>query len=133
MLFRSLGVDSDTSDISVVRAHERIVFRDPETGFERQVLSPPHMNNGIEVLLHRIPPGKSSGVLPAYGLPVQKYVVVQEGELLLRMDGKDTTVSAGDTLFFEINAPYRLTNSGRTTCTYYVVMVTRRPAPVAIG
>src|SRR4030095_12703272 len=44
----------------------RIVFKDPETGFERQLLSPTFENRHLEFVRHVIPKGATSGILPPY-------------------------------------------------------------------
>ena len=122
-----LGAETDASDVAVIRSAERLSFKDPETGFERWVLSPQHLDNGVEVVLHRIPPGRSSGVLPPYSVPTEKYVMVQEGQLTVYVDNKPHVLKAGDSMYFEVKAPYRLVNDdGHTACAYYMVIVRKR-------
>ena len=66
-----IGAEPDPSCVTVIRAAQRLVYRDPETGFERWGLSPPHIDNGLEFVLHRLPPRSSTGVLPAYPSPTE--------------------------------------------------------------
>jgi len=121
-----LGGEPDASDVAVIRAAKRLSFKDPETGFERAVLSPAHLDNGVEVVLHRIPPGKSSGVLPAYSAPTEKYLVVHEGQLTVFVDGKPHVLHAGDSMYFEVKGPYSFLNEGQVPCAYYMVIVRKR-------
>ena len=122
-----LGAQTGQSDVSVIRAAERLSFRDPESGFERSVLSPAHLDNGVEVVLHRIPPGRSSGLLPPYAVPTEKYLVVHEGQLTVYVDNKPHVLKAGDSMYFEVKSPYRFVNDdGHTACAYYMVIVRKR-------
>lgn len=121
-----LGAKPDQSEVSIIRAADRLVFNDPQSGLQREMLSPLHTNNGIEILMHRIPPGKSSGVLPAYAVPTEKYVMVQEGELTLNIGGKSYVVGEDDTIHFAIKSSYSFENHGSVPVSYYVVLVRSR-------
>lgn len=121
-----LGSQPDWAKVRIARRGERITYVDPDTGFERSVLSPAHDATGVEILLHVIPPGKSSGVLPPYAVPTDKYIIVQAGELTVQIGDESYLVQAGDTFHFELSKPYILLNAGKTECQYYVIMV-RKP------
>ena len=121
-----LGAEPDPSDVAIIRHNKRLTFKDPETGFERAVLSPAHLDNGVEVVLHRIPPRESSGVLPAYSVPTEKYIVVHEGKLTVYVDNKPHQLAAGDSMYFEVKGPYSLVNEGEKPCAYYMVIVRKR-------
>ena len=91
------------------------------------MLSPTHLDNGVEVVLHRIPPGRSSGVLPPYAAPTEKYLVVHEGQLTVYVDDRPQVLKAGDSMYFEVKAPYRFANDdGHVACAYYMVIVRKR-------
>lgn len=117
-----LGSHPDAGELFIVRSGDRVTYRDPDSGFEREVLSPPHPDNAIEILLHRLPAGKSTGALPAYAAPTDKYVIVHEGRLTVHTGDGDHMLSQGDTLFFEVKEPYSFTNSGDIPVSYYVVI-----------
>ncbi|CAH1666333.1 Transcriptional regulator with XRE-family HTH domain [Chelatococcus asaccharovorans] len=121
-----LGSQPDKSEVSIIRMKDRVIFRDPESGFERHALSQIDADNGVEILMHRIPAGQSSGVLPVYSIPTEKYVIVQEGELVVHLNDQDRLLGPGDTIHFEITTPYTFSNPGKMDCTYYVMLV-RRP------
>lgn len=124
---RLLGAEPDMSDVAVIRASERLTFRDPVTGFERAVLSPTHLDNGVEFVEHRLPPGRSTGVLPPYSVPTEKYLVVVEGQLTVYVDDRPHVLRAGDSMYFEVKAPYRFANEdGRLACAYLMVIVRKR-------
>jgi len=121
-----LGAAPETADVSVIKSEKRLSFTDPETGFQRQILSPTHLDNGIEFLFHKIPPKKSSGILSTYKNPTEKYLVVHEGSLVVSIDKQRYVLNAGDSFYFEIKAPYRFTNEGDEPCAYYLVIVRKR-------
>ena len=122
-----LGAQPDLADVAVIRASERLSYRDPETGFERWVLSPAHLDNGVEIVLHRIPPGRSTGVLPPYPAPTDKYIAVSEGNLTVYVDERPYVLKAGDSMYFEVKSPYRFVNNdGHLACTYYMTIVRKR-------
>ena len=43
------------------------------------------------------------------------------------VDNKPHVLKAGDSMYFEVKAPYRLVNDdGHTACAYYMVIVRKR-------
>lgn len=121
-----LGAEPDQADVAVIKASKRLSFIDPESGFERQVLSPSHIDSGVELVLHRIPSGKSSGVLLPYNVPTEKYLVVHEGRLTVYINETPHLLQTGDSMYFELTAPYRFVNEGDTPCAYYLAIVRKR-------
>ena len=122
-----LGAELDLADVAVIRASERLAFRDPDTGFERWVLSPAHLDNGVEFVLHRIPPGQSTGVLPPYAVPTEKYIAVSSGQLTVYIDQERHVLEAGDSMYFEVKSPYRFVNDDvHVACVYYMTIVRTR-------
>jgi transcriptional regulator with XRE-family HTH domain len=119
-----LGAEPNQSGVALIRAHERLFFRDPNTGFERWVLSPAHLDNGFEFVLHRIPPGQSTGLLPPYSVPTEKYISVSEGQLTVYIDKSRHILNAGDSMYFGVNSPYCFANNDdRLACCYYMNII----------
>lgn len=121
-----MGAEPDPAQVSVIRKANRLAFRDSETGFERHNLSPTHLDNDLEFLLHRIPPGESSGELPPYKVPTEKYLVVHEGRLTVQTGEANYVLETGDSFYFDVRDSYRFINSGKTPCSYYLVIRRRR-------
>lgn len=117
-----LGVEEERRTVVVVPRDQRRTFTDPETGFERQLLSPPFEGRTIEFVRHVIPRGASSGELPAYPRGFEKYLVVEQGTLEVAIDGETYRLGEGDALYFEADVPHRFSNAGRSTCSYYLVV-----------
>ncbi|WP_271499780.1 helix-turn-helix domain-containing protein [Bradyrhizobium sp. CCBAU 11357] len=121
-----MGAEPDAAQVAVIRKANRLAFKDPETGFERHNLSPSHLDNDLEFLLHRIPAGESSGELPPYKVPTEKYLVVHEGELTVQTGEANYVLGTGDSFYFDVREPYRFINAGRIPCAYYLVIRRRR-------
>lgn len=117
-----MGAEPQAAASATVRAAQRLIFRDPDTGFERHVLSPSNIDSDVELLMHRIPPGQSSGVLPAYDVPAEKFIVVQEGHLTVLIGERRYDLTSGDSFHFKVREPYRFDNHGNSPCVYYLII-----------
>jgi transcriptional regulator with XRE-family HTH domain len=122
-----LGAEPVLANVAVIRASERLSYRDSKTGFERWVLSPTHADNGTEFVMHRIPPGRSTGELPSYVAPTEKYLTVSEGTLTVYVDNKPHILKTGDSFYFEVKSPYRFVNDdAHLACSYYMIIMRKR-------
>lgn len=121
-----MGAEPDQAQVTVIRKANRLAFTDSETGFERHNLSPTHLDNDLEFLMHRIPPGESSGELPPYKVPTEKYLIVHEGQLTVQTGDARYVLETGDSFYFDVRDAYRFTNVGKTPCSYYLVIRRRR-------
>lgn len=122
---RLIGANPSSLETELIRKADRVSFTDPETGFERHLLSPDHLNHRFELLMHVIRPGKSTGELPVYASPTEKYVVVEEGAVDLRIGSDVFELRQGDSIYFFLNRPYCFTNKSKSRCRYYVASVVR--------
>jgi len=120
-LSQLVGVDERREVVVVPRAR-RTVMRDPETGFERQLLSPGFGGRGIEFIRNVVPEGSTSGEFPPHRRGVTEYVVVERGRLRAILGGEDYLMEEGDALYFEADIPHRFDNAGRGECSYYLVI-----------
>jgi transcriptional regulator with XRE-family HTH domain len=117
-LSRLMAEGTSSSVASVIRHQERMIFRDQETGIERHLLSPTHLDTGIELVEHVLPSGQR--------LTTDKYVVVQEGVLTVEIDGTSHGLLEEDSMYFRISDDYCLVNNSRRPCRYYLFIVHRR-------
>lgn len=122
---RLIGANPSSWETELIRKADRVSFTDPETGFERHLLSPDHLNHRFELLMHVIQPGQSTGELPVYASPTEKYVVVEEGAVDLRIGSDVFELRQGDFIDFFLNRPYCFTNKSKNRCRYYVASVVR--------
>ncbi|MEW6636926.1 MAG: XRE family transcriptional regulator [Actinomycetota bacterium] len=120
-LSQLLGVE-ERREVVVVRRGERMVMRDPETGLERQLLSPSFAGRGIEFVRNVVPEGGTSGEYPPHRRGVEEYVVVERGSLRAVLGGEVRVLEKGDAVFFEADVPHRFDNVGEGECSYYLVI-----------
>ena len=120
-LSRLAGVE-ERREVVVVPKERRMVLRDPETGFERQSLSPIFAGRGVEFLRNVVPEGSTSGDFPPHRKGVEEHIVVESGQLEATLDGKKYRLREGDALYFAADVPHRFDNVGRGECAYYLVI-----------
>jgi transcriptional regulator with XRE-family HTH domain len=120
-LSQLLGTE-DKREVILVPRERRMVMRDPETGFERQLLSPSFGGRGIEFVRNVVPEGSTSGEFPPHRRGVTEYVVVERGRLRAVLGGDEHLLEEGDALYFEADVPHRFDNAGDAECSYYLVI-----------
>ena len=121
-----MGVAESRRAVIVIPKSRRMIFRDSETGFERQLLSPAFESRSVEFVRHVIPKGETSGELPPYKTGTEKFLVVEQGRLRIVIEGHDYVLNGGDSLYFEADTPHRFDNTGKGVCSYYLVVSSRR-------
>jgi transcriptional regulator with XRE-family HTH domain len=112
-------------EVVVVPRQRRMVMRDPETGFERQLLSPNFVGRGVEFIRNEIPENSTSGEFPPHRNGVAEHIVVERGNLRAILAGEEYLLAEGDALYFEADVPHRFDNAGEGTCSYYLVISSR--------
>ena len=112
-------------EVVVVPREKRMVMRDPETGFERQLLSPSFGGRGVEFIRNVVPEGSTSGEFPPHRRGVEEYVAVEKGNLRAIIGGEEYLLKEGDALYFEADVSHRFDNAGDGECSYYLVIVTK--------
>ena len=120
-LSQLVGIE-ERREIVVVPQDRRMVMRDPETGFERQLLSPTFGNRTVEFVRNVIPEGSTSGEFPPHKRGVQEYVVVERGRLAAVLGGEEYVLEKGDAVYFEADVTHRFDNAGSGECSYYLVI-----------
>jgi len=115
------GVE-ERREVVVVMRERRMVMRDPETGFERQLLSPAFAGRGVEFVRNVIPEGASSGEFPPHKKGVEEYIVVERGRLRAVLGGEEYVLEEGDSVYFEADVAHRFDNAGEGECSYYLVI-----------
>lgn len=120
-LSRLAGVE-ERREVVVTPRERCMVLRDPETGFERQSLSPTFAGRGVEFVRNVVPEGSTSGDFPAHRKGVEEHIVVEKGELRATLGAEEYVLREGDALYFEADVPHRFDNAGRGECAYYLVI-----------
>ncbi|MFI6317233.1 helix-turn-helix domain-containing protein [Nonomuraea sp. NPDC050556] len=109
----------------VMRRKARPVFRDPETGFERHIVSAAPGAGGSEMIMHYLPAQVSTGLLPAYPPGTEKQLVVLAGTLTVAIGGIIETLEAGDSLFLQADTDHGFANRTDAACEY-IMVISRR-------
>lgn len=112
-------------EVVVVPRERRMVMRDPETGFERQLLSPSFGGTGVEFIRNVVPKGSTSGEFPPHRRGVEEYIVVEKGCLRAIIGGEERLLEEGDALYFEADIRHRFDNAGEGECSYFLVIVSK--------
>lgn len=108
--------------VIVIPKEKQMVMRDPETDFERQLLSPEVGRQGIEFSRNVIPESSTSGEFPAHREGVEGYVVVEQGRLKTILGGEEYFLQKRDAMYFEADVAHRFENAGEGECSYYLVV-----------
>ncbi|WP_433590526.1 helix-turn-helix domain-containing protein [Nocardia sp. CA-145437] len=120
------GAAAAASGVAVVmRKNDRPVFRDPETGFERHMVSAAPGAGGGEMVVHYLPAQVSTGLLPAYPRGSEKQLVVLDGTLTVAIGGITETLNTGDSIFFQADADHGFANRTNAPCEY-IMIISRR-------
>lgn len=107
---------------SVVRANAQVTWRDPETGYVRRVLSPPHPKLRGELVEVTLPPGSSVAYDASYFPGLEHHLWVLEGSLTLDLDGKTFCLEKGDCIRFVFAGPSRFVG-GQRRASYVIALV----------
>ncbi|WP_255359491.1 XRE family transcriptional regulator [Nocardia sp. NRRL WC-3656] len=120
------GSAAAASGVAVVlRKSDRPVFRAPETGFERHMVSAAPGAGTGEMIVHYLPAQVSTGLLPAYPPGTEKQLVVLDGALTVLIGGISETLNTGDSLFFQADADHGFANRTNAPCEY-IMVISRR-------
>ncbi|WP_343713797.1 XRE family transcriptional regulator [Inquilinus sp.] len=107
---------------ALVTKDQRQVFRDPETGFERHLLSPIMPGVTVEVVLHHLPANSSTGRLPSPPPGTVKHIVAARGQVVVATADRETVLQEGDCLYFEADIEHWFENRASGPAEYYLVI-----------
>lgn len=118
----SLLGEEQKRSVSIIRSHERLLYKDEKTKFERHLLSPP--TNDIEFILNKIPPLKETGGFPPHKKGVEEYIYVAKGKLQVQLGEEPQvyTLEEGDSIYFEADIDHRFVNLSEEECNYFLII-----------
>lgn len=112
---------------ALMRKAERARWKDPATGFVREVVSPRLTGSAVEVVEVELPPSAKVDYrldrTPVYG----QHVLVLAGRLRIHQ-GPALDLAAGDAFFMAPAGEFSFENPGSAACRYLVIMERRQPA-----
>jgi transcriptional regulator with XRE-family HTH domain len=118
-----LMAEAETRPPNLVPAAEQSVWKDPESGYRRRVVSPPAPGLRGELVEVHMPAGASVSfdASPIAGLEHHLWMLV--GSLSLEVEGSLYRLRAGDCLRYVLAGPTRFENTGKREAHYVVAMV----------
>ena len=124
---RLLG-EERSNTVIVLRREAQDVVVDP-AGWERRILSPVLPGVEFEFMRTTINPGVDAGVFSPHAPGALEWVAVEQGTLLLAVNGTPYTLHSGDSIYYAGDCWHGFTNPAAVPCVYYLAMdVQGRPA-----
>jgi transcriptional regulator with XRE-family HTH domain len=114
--------DEDRRPVVTIPRAERLVFRDPASGIERQLLSPAFAGRGIEFIRATLPPFTATDDLRPYHPAIDKYVLVEAGMLRIVVGAESHLLQEGDAFYFRASVSHRFENPGSERCSYLAIL-----------
>jgi transcriptional regulator with XRE-family HTH domain len=123
-LFEAIADDESSSE-PIQRHSTRSEWRDPETGYVRRNLSPPHVPQPLQIVEIEFPP-KARVVFESHGRDVTIYqqIVVLEGTIEITFENRCHRLKAGDCLAMKIEGTNVFENPTRKPARYLVASAT---------
>jgi transcriptional regulator with XRE-family HTH domain len=118
-----LMAEAETRAASLVPASQQAVWTDPETGYQRRILSPPGPGLRGELVEVRIPAGATVGYDTAPVPGLEHHLWLLDGALTLDVEGNRYQLRPGDTLRYVLRGPSRFTATGRRDARYVIGLV----------
>ncbi|MFE9425114.1 helix-turn-helix domain-containing protein [Kitasatospora sp. NPDC006697] len=118
-----LLAEVETEPPQLVRAADQAVWQDPEAGFTRRSVSPPHPGLRGEVVHGELRPGADLAYQDPPVAGLEQHVWVLDGTLELTVDGTRHRLAAGDCLRFRLWGPTRFRCPGPEPVRYAVLVV----------
>lgn len=113
---------AEASPAPLIRTGDRLVWRDPETGFERQIVSPKAVGIPHEVVEGRLPAGAAIAY-PAPPVPGQAHCLIMlSGLLTVTLDGVAHRLEPGDCLRYRLNGASDFTATGEEPARYLLIL-----------
>ena len=110
-----------TSSPPVARAADQPVWRDPDTGLLRTMISPQSTGSHVEIVQVELPSGAEVNY-DAVRNSYDQHLVVLQGKLTLLEGSESIELSAGDCMHSRVDVAHTFSNRGRSACKYLVVI-----------
>ena len=107
--------------MTVLKAADRRVLVDPETGVERHGVVTELLQRGLEVATYRLPRGSSTGAMAPNRPGVLEHVVVLAGNLTLEVGGDAVNLRKGDHVTYEAQSVVEYRNDGARACDFLLL------------
>jgi transcriptional regulator with XRE-family HTH domain len=105
----------------IARAQQQPVWRDPESGLERTMVSPLNTGSRMEIVQIKLPAG-GEVKYDAIRHHFDQHLLILQGKLTLRMGRTEIELQTGDCLRSRIDIEHAFANRGRGSCVYLVMI-----------
>ncbi len=105
----------------ISRADEQPVWRDPDTGLLRTMVSPRNTNSRVEIVHVELPSG-AEVKYDAQRHPYDQHLLVLQGKLTWSSESDEFELSVGDCIQSRIDVAHAFANRGRNACKYLVII-----------
>jgi transcriptional regulator with XRE-family HTH domain len=105
----------------ITRADTQPVWRDPETGLLRTMVSPMNIGSRTEIVQVELPAG-AEVKYEALRVPSEQHVLVLSGRLTMSFAADEFELGSGDCIRSRLDVPHAFANGGRGACKYLVVI-----------
>ncbi|HTP38811.1 MAG TPA: XRE family transcriptional regulator [Steroidobacteraceae bacterium] len=123
----SLFDDPGQPAAPVSRAAQRSSWRDPQSGYVRRNISPPHFPSPIRIVEVLMPAGAKVAYETSAREPaVHQQVWVQEGSIEVSVGAQTHRLAADDCLAMQLDEPITFRNRTRKAARYVVVLSSER-------
>jgi len=118
-----LMAEAETDSPTVVRFAEQLSRTDPESGYVRRVVSPPHPRLKGELVEVTLPPGSSVDYDRAPVTGLEHHLWMLAGVLELEVERSSFRLEKGDCMRYVLSGPSRFQCVGKRAARYAIAMV----------
>jgi transcriptional regulator with XRE-family HTH domain len=118
-----LMAEAENGPPSLVRAREQVTWKDPETGYVRRVVSPPHPHLKGELVEVSLPAGATVSYDASYLPGLEHHLWMLDGALLLEVEGTALQLEKGDCARYVLSGASRFECPGRRPARYLIALV----------
>ena len=123
MTLSSLIASAETESHSpVARADEQPVWKDPDTGLHRTMVSPLNTGSAVEIVRIELPAGAEVKYDAQRHAMFEQHIVVLQGKLQLTIGAEALDLAADDCVYMKLDVPVQFANRGRGACRYLVII-----------
>ena len=112
----------EESTPSLITEDEQVRWQDPETGYVRRVLSPPHPKLKGELVYVTLPAGAVVSYPASYLPGLEHHLWMLKGAMSLELDETTFQLKKGDCIRYVLHGPSRFV-CGRHNSEYVIAMV----------
>ena len=119
----SLIANAETENHSpIARADEQPVWKDPDTGLQRTMVSPLNSGSRVEVVRIELPAGAEVNYDPQRHAMFEQHIMVMQGKLNLTIGAEALELAADDCVYMKLDVAVQFANRGRSVCRYLVII-----------